>query len=110
MTRYWINWVSGNYADEGCTNPPFQFWRSGSRDRKGDTERDDLILCAVVDCVGHPDDHYEDIRAVLKQHFPDFEERFIEAKPSDWTPGDRFPDFEGRTSLGSFTLRTKGLA
>lgn len=110
MTRYWISWVSGYYTDEGCTNPPFQFWRSGSRDRQGEDERDELILCAVVDCIGHPEDHINDIRDVLKRHFPDFEERFIEAKPDGWTPGDRFPGFEGRTGLGSFTLRTKGLA
>lgn len=108
MQRYWISWYSGNYADEGCTKPPFQFWCSGYRDRKKD-DRDEQILCAVVDAIGHPDDHEKDICAVLKQHFPDYKLRFITEKQSDWTPGDRFPGFEGRTGLGSFTVRTKDL-
>ncbi len=110
MQRHWISWYSGNYADEGCTKPPFQFWCSGTRERNGNDDRNEQILCAVVDCIGHPDDHAKDIRQALKRHFPDFTERFIEPKEKDWTPGDRFPGFEGRTSLGSFTLRTKGLA
>ncbi|MCP1757883.1 hypothetical protein [Bradyrhizobium elkanii] len=47
MPRHWASWWSGNYADEGCTRPPFKTWVSGTRDR--DEERDEQSLCAVVD-------------------------------------------------------------
>ncbi len=47
--------------------------------------KDDCTICAVVDA--------EDEAAVwelVKKHFPDYEQRFIEVHPSDWAPGDRF--------------------
>lgn len=101
MPRYWVSWYSGNYADEGCTKPPFQFWCSGTRDRPGDTDKDDEILCAVIDAIGFSPE--KDIHFSLKQHFPDYTIRFLEKKPDGWQPGDRFPGFENRTSLGFFT-------
>jgi hypothetical protein len=83
--RYWVSWWSGNYADEGCTKPPFKFWSSGSRYRAEDDERDECSLCAVIDAA---DDL--DVWRLVKQHFPDCEERFCDEKELGWKPGDRF--------------------
>jgi hypothetical protein len=84
MPRHWASWWSGNYTDEGCTKPPFKFWVSGYRPR--DEERDEQSLCAVIDAQ---DDL--DVTNLIKQHYPDFEMRFIDEKPDGWQPGSRFP-------------------
>ena len=94
MARFWVSWWSGNYADEGCTKPPFDSWCSGMRDR-ADTEkngRDEESYCAVIDT----DDKSAEARiiATIKKHFPDAAMRFIEPKAKDWKPGDRFPGFD----------------
>ena len=89
MARFWASWWSGNYADEGCTKPPFNFWVSGQRERANDDpegERDECSLCAVIDA--------EDDLAVQKliaEHYPDHVMRFCEQKPDNFTPGNRFP-------------------
>jgi len=97
MKRFWISWWSGNYEDEGCTKPPFQFWVSGQRDRDNDdseSERDECAICAVIDANSE-----EEIWPVVKKHFPDYEPRFCTEKRPDYVPNDRFPDFRGETSL-----------
>ena len=101
MKRFWVSWWSGYYEDEGCTEPPFQVWTTGQRFREDinnpfntDTERSDVSLCAVIDA---PEEVF--ILPVIYKHFPDCEMRFCEQKRIDWQPGDRFQDFEGRTSL-----------
>lgn len=94
MIRFWVSWWTGNYADEGCTKPPFQVWNSGSRDRAGDNERDDISMCAVIDAESETQ-----IWDAIKSHFPDYEMRFCHERESDWTPGDRFVGYEGRTTL-----------
>lgn len=109
MNRYWISWYSGNYADEGCTSPPFEHWVTGQRDRpqygltdeqykKFDTlrgaakdsyldkhARDDCTICAIIDAVDE-DAAWKQV----KTHFPDFVPRFVEIKEADWRPGQRF--------------------
>lgn len=100
--RYWVSWVSGNYIDEGCTAPPFQFWLSGQRDRRSHLpqtwddgeEKDDCNLCAVIDA-----DSEDQIWPVVAKHFPDYEQRFCNEVEVDYQPGDRFMNFENRTSL-----------
>ena len=120
MTRYWVSWWSGNYEDEGCTKPPFQYWLSGQRDRPmygmskeifeamlsaklNDSAtddyidrhgRDDCCFCAVLDA-----ENEDDIWAAVFKYFPDFKQRFIEERDSNWAPGDRFLGFENNTSL-----------
>lgn len=85
MSRYWVSWWSGNYADEGCTKPPFKFWNSGTRDR-ANPDRDECSLCAVIDQAGG----VAEVLSLVRFHFPDAEQRFCEPKPDDWQPGDRF--------------------
>ena len=117
--RYWVSWWSGYYEDEGCTKPPFQIWISGQRDRpnlglsdemyehlKAVTNdddysdfvqtysRSDYSICAVIDAETELD-----VLAALKIYFPDREPRFCVEHPMDFTPGDRFPNFENKTSL-----------
>jgi hypothetical protein len=120
MTRFWVSWWTGNYADEGCTEPPFHFWVTGYRDRKalekidampglvgplreaasaesyvdrdGEDEdmRDEVSACALV--------QYDDPSAVftdIAKHFPDREFRFCEPRKDGWTPSDRFPKHQG---------------
>lgn len=91
VRRFWVSWISGNYADEGCTKPPFKFWVSGQMFRNNPTldengeEKNDCTICAVIDSESK-----NDIWKLVKRHFPDYRERFIEEKPADWKPGDRF--------------------
>jgi len=88
MNRYWVSWWSGNYVEEGCTEPPFMYWVSGQRDR-GDTEeteRDECSICAVVDSESK-----DSVWELIAIHFPDYEERFCTLKPNDYVPGNRFP-------------------
>jgi len=93
MKRYWVSWWSGYYIDEGCTKPPFQMWETSSRERRDG--RDEVSLCAVIDA-----ERGRDIWKVVKYHFPDFEARFCEERPSDYAPpSDRFPNFRNRTTL-----------
>lgn len=102
MARFWVSWISGNYADEGCTAPPFQFWRTGQMERRthlpqvfdDQTVKDDCTLCAVIDAESE-----EEIWPVIAKHFPDYAQRFCAPRADDYQPGDRFPGFEGRTSL-----------
>ncbi len=99
--RYWVSWTSGYYSDEGCTDPGIQVWMSGSRFRRthlpqafpDGEEKDDGHWCAVID---GEETH---IAEKLKTYFPDMEMRFIEERPDDYVPGDRFPDFQNRTML-----------
>ena len=97
MNRYWVSWWSGYYADEGCSEPPFELWISGQRFRENedpDSERDECSICAVIDA-----ENEDDIWKSVAKHFPDYEERFCELRDQDFVPGDRFPGFENRTSL-----------
>lgn len=89
MSRYWVSWYSGNYADEGCTKPPFPFFVSGYRDRNGDSDRDDCSICALFDASDE-----QAIWLLVRKHFPDCEERFIEPVAGDWLPNNRFPGAE----------------
>ena len=84
--RYWASWWSGNYADEGCTETPFEMWVSGQRER-ADEKRDDCSICAVIDAEDEAA-----VETLIAAHFPDYEMRFCEAKSSDFSPPpDRFP-------------------
>lgn len=121
MKRYWISWYSGYYTDEGCTTPPFQVWITGSRQRPNEGltpelharyralqlfdedqadeflnkhAKDTATICAMVDAESE-----EEIWVAVGKHFPDYEQRFIEPCDVDSVPGDRFPNFENRTSL-----------
>lgn len=102
MKRFWVSWISGYYGDEGCTTPPFQVWISGHMDRRSGlpTEfetgnpKDDCTICAVIDANSE-----DEIWPVIAKHFPDYEQRFCEERKIDYIPGDRFPDFENKTSL-----------
>lgn len=94
MNRFWVSWWTGNYESEGCTKPPYQVWDSGSRDRNHPNGGDEMSLCAVIDAKSE-----DDIWANVAKHFPDYEQRFCTLCEPDWTPNNRFLDFEGRTSL-----------
>lgn len=121
MNRYWVSWWTGNYEDEGCTKPPFQFWMSGQRDRENDGltkeeqvelskiqdmdkydeflnkhAKDDCSICACIDAESE-----EDIWEVVSVHFPDYNPRFCELKDKNYNPsiGGRFQGFENQTSL-----------
>ena len=94
--RYWVSWYSGNYADEGCTRPPYTTWITGSAERQrgagnadadadADAERDDLTFCAVIDAASA-----DDVWARVGRHFPDFRQRFCDEKAADFAPGERF--------------------
>lgn len=85
--RYWVSWWSGNYADEGCTRPPFPHMISGTRDRNDDSARDEVAMVAWLR-ARDPDA----IWALVRHHFPDAEERFCNPAPVTFAPGSRFPD------------------
>ena len=113
MTRYWVSWWTGNYVDEGCTEPPFKHWITGQRGRANnglnaeqlklvaqihdedeydkflDTySRDDCSICATIDA----ESEYA-VWELVSKYFPDYEPRFCEEKPADFDPvfpGSRF--------------------
>lgn len=84
--RYWVSWWTGNYADEGCTKPPFDSMVSGERQRRD--QGNDQSHCMLFDCDPANEVAMTDL---VEKHFPDAEFRFIERKPDDYEPGDRFP-------------------
>jgi len=119
MKRYWISWYSGYYEDEGCSEPPFQVWISGSRERpnhglsdekyaeylKIEDEdegyefidkhgRDTATICAMVEA-----ESVDEIWQVVGKYFPDHKERFCEEQEDGAVTGDRFGNFEGKVSL-----------
>ncbi len=91
--RFWASWYSGNYADEGCTKPPFKFWVSGQASRRQEfpqtfsdgREKDDCTICASIDA-----NNEEDVWKLVSKHFPDYNQRFINRVDNDWAPGTRF--------------------
>lgn len=86
MTRFWVSWVSGNYADEGCTKPPFPLFETGALSREDGSERTDLTLCAILEA-----DTEARLWETITRYFPDCGRRFIQVVAPDWLPGDRFP-------------------
>lgn len=99
MNWYWTSWISGNYEAEGCTAPPFKFWVTGSVFRKdygmlppdlakynelletdelqaeiflGVHGKDDVTICANIQAESE-----EKVWELVKKHFPDCKERFI---------------------------------
>jgi hypothetical protein len=95
LNRYWVSWWSGYYESEGCSEPPFQIWVTGYRDRKKD-DKDEESFCAVIDAESE-----HKIRVAIRKYFPDYELRFCNLAETNWTPesGGRFPNYEGRTLL-----------
>lgn len=87
MQRYWASWWSGNYADEGCTRTPYRYFVSGMRYRNDGRDEESL-------CMWFEADSEDAVRAAIMPHFPDYEERFIQAVDDDWKPNDRFPGIE----------------
>lgn len=121
LNRYWVSWWSGNYENEGCKAPPFDFWISGQRERmnnglaqeqydfsrkiRDQDEYDDYInkhgkddcsICALIDASNE-----DEIWQEVAKYFPDYDVRFCEQKESDYSPGagGRFTGGKGRTSL-----------
>ena len=95
VQRYWVSWYSGNYDDEGCSAQPFEFLVSGYRGRNDDSGRDDCTLCAVIEAEDEAD-----IWKLISEHFPDYEQRFIDPRESDWLPANRFPNAKAYTLIG----------
>ena len=110
MKRFWTSWYSGNYADEGCTKPPFEFWVSGQKERqnyglsdelyeqyskimseaKADKfldkhSKDDCSICAVIDA-----ENEDEVWKLVAIHFPDYDQRFCDEREKDFNPGSRF--------------------
>lgn len=124
MTKrtYWISWYSGGYEDEGCVEqPPFQYWWTGQRSRPNEGMTDEQVkeaerlqnededaYYAFMDAHSRSDgtavalvsaESTDEIWQIVGKYFPDYEIRFCEGRDDDYVPGDRFPDFENRTSL-----------
>lgn len=84
--RFWASWWSGRFTSEGCTQPPYRVFVSGTRDRNGSSGLDD------ESCVLWIEAEDEDaVRTAITPYFPDYEERFVERVGRDWVPGDRWP-------------------
>ena len=93
--RFWVSWYSTYHIKYKCTTPPFKIWESGYCDNPADEDIDLSTWCAVIEANSE-----QEIWQVIKNHFPDYEERFCEERNSDWEPNDRFPEFdENKISL-----------
>lgn len=122
MSLYWISWYSGGYEDEGCVGqPPFQYWWTGQRERENyglNAEQYDKYMSLIEDNPDEADEFLDEhsrsdgtavalveaetedeIWKVVAKYFPDYEWRFCEKREAGHNPGDRFSDFENRTSL-----------
>lgn len=80
IKRFWVSWWTAYERDEPTL---FQSWVSGA---SGDGSK--ISICAVIDAESE-----RLVWGAVKYHFPDYEERFCIEKPTDWTPGDRFPGY-----------------
>lgn len=94
MKRYWASWHSTYHVEDGCTAPPFQVWISG---HSMDEDAYGIEVCSIVAVVDAL--NVRSVWQCVRNHFPDYRERFIEHVPNDYVPGDRFPGFEGKTSI-----------
>ena len=83
--RFWVSWWT---AWEGEDITPFQYWITGEL-----ADGSKISICAVIDAESE-----QHVWTAVKYHFPDYEQRFCTEHALDWKPGDRFPDFEGKTS------------
>lgn len=84
--RFWVSWFQPAQGDWGAkTDPPNEgvlgYWCSGY------TGDDRPIVCAMIEA-----DDELDAEAVVKKDWPAHSGwRFIERRPPDYLPGDRFP-------------------
>lgn len=120
MKKYWIGWYSGGYEDEGCVcETPFQYWWTGERDRPDHGLTPERL--AEFNLIDNDDEMYDfldnharstgtavalveaesedEVWETIAQYFPDYEIRFCEEREIDFSPGDRFLDFENRITL-----------
>lgn len=84
INRYWVSWWQPTEDHRPLTDPPHPqvlgWWCSGSSD-EGDS------ICALVEAESE-----DKAKVYVQISWPEAENwRFIEAKPNDWIPGDRFP-------------------
>lgn len=87
MTRYWISWWQPGDDPRPLHYPPkdervLGWWRSASDGKR-------TSICALVAA-----DVSDTALAAVAQDWPeslDADVRFVDPKPADWTPGDRFP-------------------
>jgi len=85
MFRFWVSWWTGYYEDEGCSKPGWTVWISGERETRSDG-RNEVSICSVMDAPSE-----DSVWNAISHHFPDYEERFCNLKPSDFEPNNRFP-------------------
>lgn len=86
--RFWVSWWEPYENGDDDVRPRkwplkngiLNYWNSGSRE-------DAASICALIEAES--EEAVE--QAVAKQGWSPKEWRFIEEKPSDWTPGSRFP-------------------
>ncbi len=86
--KFWASWWSGNFANEGCTEPPFHVWVSGERDRADG--KDEWSICGHL---AFPSE--EALRESVAKHYPDCEWRFVKEVGDDFKPNNRFPPHKG---------------
>lgn len=94
MSRYWVSWYAtvtkvieqneedGDLVERAAPQFPPSVsvlgeWTTGWR-----MSDDAATVCALIDAASE---------AEITDALSDFEIRFIEPRPSDYTPGDRFP-------------------
>jgi len=86
MKTYWLSWICTEEDHRPVTYPPgggiLGWWCSGY-DSDGNS-----VMCALVRAVDE-----DDAKVIVRNDWPEFdgEWRFIEERPSDWKPNDRFP-------------------
>lgn len=93
LKKFWVSWWTKYLASDGCTQPPFQMWESGMK-----SDEDGLYTISSMVALVEASEQQE-IWSVIKNHFPDYEQRMCEPVADNWKPGDRFPDFQNRTNL-----------
>lgn len=104
MQRFWVSWIESEEDFRPLTYPPNEaiigWWCSGY------TEKNEATLCACVDA--------ENQTAALEAIDRDWPGkkvwRFLEFRPSDWVPGDRFPLSDWMSERFKVSLSQEGVS
>lgn len=68
LKRFYIQFLTGNYEDEGCTQSPFSWWNTGRERKRDKSDRTDMKLVTVIEA-----EQEELALALIDKHFPNFE-------------------------------------
>ena len=92
MPKYFISWFSGNYSDEGCTEPSFKVWITHKEKRRksgigwfdeNGLPKEDSTIVTLIEAESE-----ENVWKLIAKYYPDYTKRFIYPIEEDWKKPD----------------------